>query len=132
MKRKNIFILICLPIFVMLCGSDSCNKDDQYQPIGTAVIQASSLLMVQYHQGLPDNYTGEDYKNLLKENYKPMFENIRPYRATIQKKDNRFIVQVYDGNLLILTDWGCTEGRIDCWSYNGECKPDTLHVQCDR
>jgi hypothetical protein len=116
----------------MSCCSTLCKRDDQYQPIGTAVLQASSLLIVQYPEGIPDNYPGEDYKNLLKDNYKSMYENIQPYRATIQKKDNRFIVQVYDGNLLILTDWGCTEGRIDCWSYNSECKAETLHVQCDR
>jgi hypothetical protein len=131
MKQNKILILSCLFVISALLCSLSCNRDEQYQPVGTAVLQASSLLIVKYPQGIPDNYAGEDYKNLLKENYKTLYERIKPYNAVVKKKDNRFIIQVYDGNLLILTDWGCTEGRIDCWNYNNECNPDTLHIQCD-
>jgi hypothetical protein len=104
--------------------------DDKYQPVGTAVMTANGLLLVKYPYGIPESYPENDYKNLLREDYKPMYEHLQPYRVKIQKVDGNFIARVYDGNLIILTDWSCTEGRIDCWSYNKECNPDTLHVLC--
>jgi hypothetical protein len=104
----------------------------KYQPLGTAVLAANDQLMVQFPQGPPDNYSGEDYKNLLKENYQPSYERLQAYRVTVQKLADKFKVSVFDGDLLILTDWSCTYGKIDCWSYKKECLPDTMHIQCDQ
>jgi hypothetical protein len=107
------------------------NVDEKYQPLGTAVLAANDLLLVKYSQDRFEYIEGNEYKDLLKENYKPMYDRLIPYLVQIKKIDNNFIVSVFDDQKLILTDWLCTEGRIDCWSYNGECHPATLKVKCD-
>ena len=130
--KMYICTLIIISFFVFGC---SCSKVDdglKYQPLGTAVLTANNLLMVQYPQGPPDNYSGEEYKNLLKENYQPQYQSLQPYRVILQKLANKFKVSVFDGSTLVLTDWSCTEGKIDCWSYKNECIPDTMHIQCDQ
>ncbi len=126
----NIFFSLLLIIEMSCCTIE--RPDDKYQPVGTAVLTANNLLSVKYPQGLPENYPGEDYKNLLKENYQPMYERLKPYRVLIQKITDKFKVSVFDRNTPVLTDWSCTEGRIDCWTYNKECIPDTLAVECNR
>jgi len=110
------------------------NDDEKYQPLGVAVLAANDQLLVKYPhpQDRPEYIQGDEYKALLKENYKPMYDRLLPYLVKIKKIDDNYIVSVFDGQKLILTDWLCTEGRIDCWSYNGECNPDTLKVKCDK
>jgi hypothetical protein len=130
--HKNLLKMFLLSL--LLCGYECQpeNLDLKYQPLGTVVLTANNLLMVQYHQGLPDNYSGEDYKNILKEKNQLMYQRLQPYRVTVQKLADKFKVSVFDGNTLVLTDWSCTEGKIDCWSYKNECLPDTMHVPCDQ
>jgi len=108
------------------------NVDEKYQPLGTAVLTANDLLLVKYSQDRSKYIQENEYKDLLKENYKTMYDRLIPYLVQIDNIDNNFKVSVFDGQKLILTDWLCTEGRIDCWSYNGECAPDTLNVICDK
>jgi hypothetical protein len=129
MKTGELFFL---SVIVAACCCTKTDLNERYQPLGMAVLTANNLLMVQYPQGPPENYQGENYKNLLKENYRPMYERLQPYRVVIQKMADRFKVSVFDGNTLVLTDWSCTEGRIDCWSYEKQCMPDTLNVRCDQ
>ena len=129
---RNILRLFLLALFIFSCSSFRPNLDDRYQPLGTAVLAANDLLMVKYPQGPPENIHEDEYKGLLKEDYKPMYVRLLPYLVQIEKMDNYFIVSVFDGKKLILTDWSCTEGRIDCWCYNRECNPDALKVECDQ
>jgi hypothetical protein len=124
------FFLVSL--FIYSCSSVQLNVDEKYQPLGTAVLAANDLLLVKYSQDQPEYISGDEYKELLKESYKPMYDRLLPYLVEIKKTDNNYIVRVLDGHKLILTDWLCTEVRIDCWSYNGECNPETLKVKCDR
>lgn len=130
----NITKLFLLSLFIYSCSSIQLNVDEKYQPIGTAVLAANDLLLVKYSQDRSEYIQEDEYKNLLKENYKLMYDRLLPYLVQIRfkKTDNNFIVRVLDGQTLILTDWLCTEGHIDCWSYNGECVPETLKVECDR
>lgn len=114
------------------CCYVKINQDEKYQPLGTAVLAANDLLLVKYSQGQSEYIQGDDYKELLKENYTPMYDRLLPYIVQIKRINNNFIVSVFDDQKLILTDWLCTEGRIDCWSYNEECNPDKLKVKCDR
>ena len=126
----NISTLLLISFFI---NAYDCNEDldARYQLIGPAVLSANNLLMVQYPQGPPENYSGEDYKNLLKSDYRPMYQKLQPYRVVIQKLGDKFKVHVFDGNTLVLTDWSCTEGRIDCWSYNKQYLADTMKIKCD-
>ncbi len=110
------------------------NDDEKYQPLGGAVLAANDQLLVKYPhpQDRPEYIQEKEYKDLLKENYKPMYDRLLPYSVKIKKVDDNYVVSVFDGQKLILTDWLCTEGYIDCWSYNGECNPDTYKVKCDK
>lgn len=110
------------------------NVDEKYQPLGRAVLTANGLLLVEYSKGRSKYIQGNEYKDLLNGNYTPMYDRLLPYLVKIDnnKYDDNFIVSVFDNQKLILTDWSCTEGRIDCWSYNGECSPDKLDVKCDK
>jgi hypothetical protein len=110
------------------------NVDEKYQPLGTAVLTANGLLLVEYTEGRSKLIQGNEYKDLLKKNYKPLYDSLLPYLVKIDNNiyDNNFVVSVFDDQILILTDWSCTERRIDCWSYNGDCSPETLQVKCDK
>jgi hypothetical protein len=124
----NIIKLLLLSLVLCSCST----IDEKYQPLGTAVLAANDLLLAKYSQDRPECIQEREYKELLKENYKPMYDRLLPYLVQIKRTDNNYIVTVLDGQTLILTDWLCTEGYIDCWSYNGECIPGTLKVECDR
>lgn len=130
---KNIITLsfILLALFMYSSCYIQPIIDEKYQPLGTAVLTANGLLMVVYPEDRPDHINQNEYKILLKEDYELMYERLLPYLVQIKKVDNNFIVSVFDGDLLILTDWLCTEGRIDCWNYNAECNPDTIEINCD-
>ncbi|MBU1053046.1 MAG: hypothetical protein KKC46_04350 [Proteobacteria bacterium] len=133
MKRyPKIIIFILLSLFICSCSSIQLNYDEKYQPLGTAVLTANDFLMVKYYKDRPEFVQEKEYKDLLKESYKPMYDRLLPHSVEIKNTANSFIVSVSDGKKLILTDWLCTEGRIDCWSYNGECNPETVNVECDR
>jgi len=129
---RNIISLFLLSIFICSCCIIRINDDEKYQPLGVAVLAANDQLLAKYTQDRPEYIQGDEYKDLLKENYKPMYDRLLPYLVKIKKVDDNYVVSVFDGQRLILTDWLCTEGRIDCWSYNGECSPDTLKVKCDK
>ena len=124
----NITGIFLLSLFLYSCST----IDEKYQPLGTAVLAANDLLVVKYPQERPEYIQENEYKELLKENYKPMYDKLLPYFVQIKRTNNNYIVRVYDGKILILTDWLCTERYLDCWSYNGECNPETLKVECDR
>lgn len=128
----NIIRLFLLSLIICSCSSIQLNLDKKYQPLGTAVLAANDRLLVKYSQDRHEYIEENEYKDLLKENYKPMYDRLLPYLVQIKKTDNNFIVRVLDGQTLILTDWLCTEGRIDCWSYNGKCIPEELKIECDR
>ena len=131
-KYLNITGIFLLSLFLYSCSTIQVNVDGKYQPLGTAILAANDLLVVKYSQDRPEYIQGDEYKELLKENYKPMYDRLLPYLVQIKKTNNNYIVSVFDGQKLILTDWLCTEDHIDCWSYNGECNPETLKVECDR
>jgi hypothetical protein len=103
---------------------------DEYQAVGPAVLQANRLLLVLQSHGQPGGYSEKEYKNLLYEDYKPMYDRLQPYRIQIQKIDSNFIVQVYDYDLLILTDCSRTGNRIECWNYKDPCDPDSVKARC--
>ncbi|MBU4010523.1 MAG: hypothetical protein KJ882_07130 [Proteobacteria bacterium] len=128
----NIVRIILLCLFISSCSSIEINYDEKYQPVGTAVLTANDLLLAKYSKDRPEFVQEKEYKDLLKEDYKPMYDRLVPYSVQIKNTTNSFIVSISDGKKLILTDWLCTEGRIDCWSYNGECIPESLNVECDR
>jgi len=130
MRILKYLLLIILPL-LSSCAIISGSIDDKYQPLGTAVLTANDLLVVKYYQEHFDSFSGEEYKALLKEKYMNLYQNISPYSVNLTKADPLFKVTVKDGDLLILIDWLCTENRIDCWSYNLECSPDTLIIDCD-
>jgi hypothetical protein len=128
----NIISLLLLSLFINSCSYIQLNADEKYQPLGTAVLAANDLLLVKYSQDRPQYIRENEYKDFLKENYKSMYDRLLPYSVQIKNINNNFIVSIIDDHKLILTDWLCTEGHIDCWSYNEECNPDTLEVECDR
>jgi hypothetical protein len=122
-----------LSVFVLFsCSTFQVNPDEKYQPLGPAVLAANGLLLIEYPHTCPEDMSGDDYKGLLKEGYSPMYDRLLPYSVRIQSRDGNCTVSVFDGQKLILTDWLCTEGRIDCWSYNSECNPDTIKITCDK
>lgn len=128
----NIARIILLCLFISSCSSIEINYDEKYQPVGTAVLTANDLLLAKYSKDRSEFVQEKEYKDLLKEDYKPMYDRLVPYSVQIKNTADNFIVSVSDGKTLILTDWLCTEGCIDCWSYNGECIPESLNVECDR
>lgn len=128
----NIISIFLLSTFIYSCSFMLLSADEKYQPLGGAVIQANRLLLVNYSSIQLKNIQGDEYKNLLKEDYKLMYDRLLPYSVQLNFVDNNWTVRVSDGQKIILTDWLCTKGYIDCWSYNGECSPDTLVVKCDK
>jgi len=128
----KISMLLFLALLLSSCSSIQTSIDEKYQPLGTAVLAANDLFIVKYYSDNPVSVSGTEYKELLKESYIPMYERLAPYIIQIEKKANTFIVFVYDDELLILKDWLCTEGRIDCWCYNEECDPDEFDVECQK
>jgi hypothetical protein len=131
---RNIIGLLLVALCLSSCTIICLNPDEKYQPLGTAVLTANGLLLVKYPQDRPESIQENEYKDLLKEDYKIIYNRLLPYLVQIKKDklSNNFIVSVFDGQKLILTDWLCTEGRIDCWSYNGECYPDKIQINCDK
>jgi hypothetical protein len=128
--RITTFLLSVIVLFS--CSGLQVKPDEKYQPLGPAVLAANGLLLIEHPHDCPEDMSGDDYKGFLKEDYSPMYDRLLPYSVRIQTKDGDCIVTVFDGQKLIFTDWLCTEGRIDCWSYNGECNPDTARVTCDK
>ena len=131
--KQNILqikFLVLMLLFLSCCTSQT-NSDEEYQPLGTAVLTANDILIAQFPHGPPEHFMGMNYVNLLKEDYQSIYERLKQYTVKIDRIDSNFKVTVYDENTLILTDWSCTQGYIDCWSYNGECDPDTLQVDCN-
>ena len=131
MKQFFILFFLFVSFFSISCSIIQPSISEKYQPLGVAVLTANGLLMVEYPENKPENINPNDYKNLLKEDYNILYERLLPFKVQIKKLDNNYIVKVYDRNLLVLTDWLCTEGRIDCWGYNHECNPDTIKNICD-
>ena len=132
MKRYQSSIALIALVFLIIgnrCSQQ--NSDDKYQPLGIVIMTTNGLLMVKYPQGIPDNVSDTEYKELLKVNYNSFYEMLLPYQLKIKKKDKAFFVSVFDGKTLVLTDWSCTEDRIDCWNYNGQCNPDKLYTPCN-
>lgn len=133
MKTYFNVITFLLSVFVLFsCSGLQVKLDEKYQPLGTAVLAANGLLLIEHPHDCPENMSGDDYKGLLKENYRPMYDRLLPYLVRIETRDGNCTVSVFDDQTLILTNWLCTEGRIDCWSYNGECNPDTIKVKCHK
>jgi hypothetical protein len=130
--KTLILISIMLVLSTYSCCGTKIIQDEKYQPLGTAVLAANDLLLVKYSHDRPEQISESEYKNLLKEDYQPMYERLLPFSVEIKKSDDNYIVRVYDEEILILTDWLCTESRIDCWSYNRECTPDDLQIECDK
>jgi hypothetical protein len=131
-KYFNAINFLLLVLMLNSCSNLQVKADEKYQPLGTAVLAANSLLLIEHPHDCPENMSEDDYKDLLKENYMPMYDRLLPYSVRIEKRDGNCTVSVFDHQTLILTDWLCTEGYIDCWSYNGECNLDTLKVTCGR
>lgn len=129
-QAYNFLLYVTIVLFIASCSIFQANLDEKYQPLASPVLTANGLLMVEYPNGIPDTVSSDNYKSLLKENYKNLYETILPYKVIINKHSKGFIVKVYQNNLLILTDWSCTENKIDCWTYNGQCNPDTVNVNC--
>ena len=130
--KRHIISCLVFVLFVYSCSSIQVNKDEKYQPVGTAVLTADGLFLVKYSQNQPASVPGDDYKDLLKEDYQRLYNRLAPYDVRVEKAADGYVVSVFDGDRLILADWLCTEGRIDCWVYNGECDPGTISVNCDK
>jgi hypothetical protein len=132
MKRT---ILLTLALVILAgCGcfvpQDECN-DEYYQPIGTAVLTANGFLIADYPEGLSDPVDIDAYKQSLQdEGYDELYAKILPLDIRITPVDSYFMVEVYEDGDLILYDISCTESRPDCWTYRGQCNPDTLGVVC--
>lgn len=131
MKRSIIICVLFISFFIISCSVIKPSLSEEYQPLGTAVLTANGILMTEYPENKPEYINQSDYKNLLKEDYDILYQRLLPFDVQIKKSNNNYIVKVFDGNLLILTDWLCTENRIDCWSYNEECNPDTIEIKCN-
>jgi hypothetical protein len=127
MLRQTISLLLTL--LLSACCSQHI-RDQNYQPLGTAVLTANNLLMVKYPEGPPDDYSSDDYKNLLKEDYQVMYDRLQPYQVKVERQRTNFIVDLYDKGFLILKDASCTETMIDCWVYKQQCDPSTFKVPC--
>ena len=125
--RICVLFILAVSAFGCCCAEGSV---DDYQSIGPAVLQANRMLLVQYPGGLPAGFTENNYKNILQVDYQPMYERIKPYSVQIQKTGSNFLVQVYDCDLLILTDCSLTENRIECWNYKAECNADSVKAHC--
>lgn len=124
-----------LSFVVILFITVSCSaptNNENYQEIASPVITANGLLMVKYPQGIPEIVSSQEYKELLKEDYTLLYDILTPYDVKIQKSGNHFKVAVYHSSQQVLFDLSCTENRIDCWVYNGDCNPDTLKVDCGK
>ena len=133
MKMYFKVTLVLLSVFALFsCSSFQVKQDEKYQPLGTAVLTANGLLLIEHFYDCPEKLSGDDYKGLLKEDYRRMYDRLLPYSVQIEKRDGNCTVSVFDGRTLILIDWLCTEGYVDCWSYNGKCNPDTMKVKCDK
>jgi hypothetical protein len=130
MKHRIIISFLFISFFIISCSAIKPSLSEVYQPLGTAVLTANGLLMVEYPEIKPEYINQNDYKNLLKEDYDILYQRLLPFEVQIKKSENNYIIKVFECNLLILTDWLCTENKIDCWSYNQECNPDTLIVNC--
>jgi len=130
-KIYNYLFYIIIIFSITSCYIFQGNLDEKYQPLASPVLTANGLLMVEYPYGIPDTVSSDNYKSLLKEDYKNLYETILPYIVKIKRLNKGFIVKVYQNNFLVLTDWSCTENRIDCWNYNGQCNPDTVKINCN-
>jgi len=128
----NVIIILLLFFALVSCSDLQVRADEKYQPLGPAVLAANGLLLIDHPNDCPEDMSGDDYKGLLKEDYRPMYDRLVPYTVRIASRGGNCTVSVFDGQQLIVTDWLCTEGRIDCWSYNGECDPGKTTVTCDR
>lgn len=126
---NGLSFVIILFITVSCCAP--INKEN-FQEIAAPVITANGLLMVKYPQGIPEIVSGQKYKDMLKEDYSLLYDILTPYDVKIQKSGKHFKVAVYYGSQQVLLDLSCTQRRIDCWIYNGECDPLTLKVDCDK
>jgi len=131
-KYFNVITFLVSVFILFSCSVHRVKLDEKYQPLGTAVLGANGLLLIENPHDCPENISGDNYKGLLKEDYRPMYNRLLPYSVRIQERDGKCTVSVFDDQTLILTDWLCTEGYVDCWSYNGECNPDTIKVKCDK
>jgi hypothetical protein len=128
-KVIHIFVIFLITLCFSSC-SNSQVMDEKYQPLGAAVLAANRLVSVKYPHGLTEEISKEKYLSFLSDEFKSKYDLLEPYYIQVNKMNDWFIVQVFDGNKLILTDYACTESRIDCWCYNGECNPDTLNINC--
>lgn len=132
MKHSIFISFLLVSFFTISCSIIKPSLSEEYQPLGTAVLTANGILMTEYSEDKPEYINQNDYKNLLKEDYDILYQRLLPFDVQIKKLENNYIVKVFDGNLLILTDWLCTENRIDCWSYDQECDPEKLVIECDK
>jgi hypothetical protein len=123
-------VLLLLPILLLSACSTLLEEGHNYQPLGTAVLTANDLLIAEYPEGPPANFSSDDYKDLLKKDYHVMYDRLQPYQIKVEHRGNNFIVDLYDSGRLIMKDASCSETRIDCWVYKQECDPTTFHVPC--
>jgi hypothetical protein len=128
MKAFGTILLVFILVSCRCVTLSPTSAELLYNPLGTSVLQATKLVILEYPDGLPDGFPGEKYKELLqKYNYPHLFSVLSPYLVQIKKLEKGFVVRIYDDRVRILTDWSETRTRIDCWCYKGECKNDWLH-----
>ncbi|MBE0645518.1 MAG: hypothetical protein IH600_15660 [Bacteroidetes bacterium] len=131
---RNLFpILLAIVLFTgcSICDATKEWDDDHYQNIGTAVMTANDFLIADYPDGLPDSVDVEAYKQSLQdEGYYEKYQLLEPLDVRITPSGRHFIVEVREYGTLILRDASCTETYLDCWTYRGQCDPDTLRVPC--
>ena len=130
-RHTKVAVLFILILLFPSCSIFRENLDEKYQPLATPILSANGLLIVQFPEGLTSTVSGDDYKLLLKDGYENLYEIVLPYEVIVEPDEKYFKVSVFDGETLILTDWSCTENRIDCWSYNDDCQPENLQIECD-
>lgn len=133
MKFAHAFAFVAA-LLLLACSSSNINTeldDAHYQPIGTAVLTANGFLIAAYPDGLTEPVDIAEYKrSLLEEGYQELYQALLPMSISIQPRGKHFIVKVLEDGAPVLYDVSCTESRLDCWLYRGQCSPDTLVVPC--
>jgi len=129
--RKSFYFGLLFACAALFAACSHCTIESaSYQRTGPAVLTANGILLTQQPHGLQRSISGEEYKDLLKDDHPSMYSELEPYRIAVSPDPEGFIVKVYDGDKLIMLDAACTEDRIDCWVYRGECTESSFSAPC--
>lgn len=118
MKTNKLKILIFLILVILNSCCPEFTKNRNYYELGPAILQASSLFLTIETDQLPEKIDGIYYKSLLKDEYENLYLSLVPFYIEIEKIENDYLVKLYDGDKLVLTDLTATEGKLDNWEFD--------------